>query len=194
VPPDRVHSGIHARWSGSQGYADSNTTLAINVPATASQLKFWTFYNLEDGYDWGYALVSTDNGATWTSLITTAANGSGTTAVDPIGTAGAVGGNKKYPNGFTGTSGLPPTFSGQSVVAPVYTEHTADFTLYAGKSILLRFAYTSDPATNLDGIYVDDVRILNLTGTVLFSDNMETAGSWQSGGTPGFSWVTATTN
>lgn len=170
-------------------------TIPINVPAGAAQMKFWTWYSLEDGYDWAYALVSTDNGATWTSLITTTSNGSGTTPLDPIGTSGgALGGSKKYPNGLTGNSGTPATFSGQDLIAPVYTQHTADFTSYAGKSILLRFAYTSDPATDWTGFYVDDLQIVNLTGTVLYSDTMETKSTWSSGGTPGFNWVTAASN
>lgn len=190
APAERIHSGEHAWWSGSQGYAESYMTRSITVPAGAAQLKFWTWYELEDGFDWGFALVSADNGQTWTSLVTTAANASGTTAIDPIGTVGAAGGNKKHPNGLTGVSGTPPTFSGQVTVAPVQTEHTADFSAYAGKTVLLRFGYSSDPATDLAGFYVDDVRIVGLLGHTLFSDDMEINAGWTPSGTPGFRWVT----
>lgn len=58
-------------------------------------------------------------------------------------------------------------------------------------SLPLRFAYTSDPATNLENFYVDDVRILDAAGNVLFADDMETPGNWVPGGNPGFQWVTA---
>lgn len=196
APPERIHSGEHAWWSSSAGYADGSLTRSVNVPLNASQMKFWTWYDLEDGYDWAYALVSTDNGQTWTSLVTTAAGGSGTSPIDPIGAttnvgvASPLGGSKKYPNGLTGSSGTPPTYSGQAIVAPVLTEHTADFKAYAGKTILLRFGYSSDPAANLDGFYVDDVRIVDLLGNPLFSDDMEINSGWTPSGSPLFRWVT----
>jgi hypothetical protein len=192
VPPERVHSGSHAWWGGSQSEANGHMTLSLTLPATASQLKFWTWYNLEDGYDWAYALISADGGLTWTSLLTTGTDGSGTSALDPIGTVGAVGGNKRYPNGFTGASGSQPTFSGQELYAPIYSLQTADISTFAGRPILLRFAYTSDPATDLAGFYVDDLSIVNALGQALVVDAMEAIGAWQAAGSPAFRLVTRT--
>jgi hypothetical protein len=195
-PADRMHSGVNAWWSGSQGLADSHMTMSMTLPADASKLTFWTWYDLEDGYDWAFALVSTDNGQTWTSLVTTSPDGSGTTAIDPIGSVGgALGGNKPHQHGLTGVSGSPPTFSGANPLAPVYSEQTADISLFAGRSVLLRFAYTSDPATDRANFYVDDVRVLTLNplNPVFFSDDMETPGGWTAGGSPGFRRVTAAT-
>jgi hypothetical protein len=194
APGERVHGGEHAWWGGSQGGAESYMTRTVSVPADAAQLKFWTWYDLEDGYDWGFALVSTDNGQTWTSLVTTAAGGSGTSAIDPIGTVGALGGVKKHPNGLTGSSGNAPNYTGQAVAAPVMTEHTADFTPFAGKTVLLRFGYSSDAGTDWAGFYVDDVRIVGLLGNVLFSDDMEVNAQWSPSGSPGFRWVTRSTS
>jgi subtilisin family serine protease len=199
TPAERIHSGQHAWWSGSVAGANSHMTETVDLtgasPLAQPKLRFWAWYQLEDGYDWAYALVSTDGGATWTSLETTAANGSGTTKLDPIGTLGVNGGNKVYENGLTGTSGLPPLTSA-NLFAPEYTQHTADLTAYAGKRVLLRFAYTSDPAVNLENFYVDDVSIVDASGTplnvgVANPDDTETQGAWVTGGTPGFSWVTA---
>jgi hypothetical protein len=190
VPPERVHSGAHAWWGGSQPEANSHMTLSVTLPATASQLKFWTWYDLEDGYDWAYALISTDGGATWTSLLTTGTDGSGTSAIDPIGTVGALGGNKDYPNGFTGASGSQPNFSGQELNTPLYSQQTADISTYAGRPVLIRFAYTSDPATDLAGFYVDDLTIVSALGQVLFTDTMEAVGGWSAGGSPAFRLVT----
>jgi hypothetical protein len=192
TPPERIHSGQHAWWSGSVGDADGHLTKSFALPANASEFSFWTWYNLEDGFDWAYALVSTDGGATWTSLVTTAANGSGTTTLDPIGDSGGVlGGSKKYPNGLTGRSGAPPLSNAGLLTNPVMTEHTADVSAYAGQTVQIRFAYTSDPATNLENFYVDDVAVSDGSGNVLSSDDMETNATWQPGGSPGFAWVTA---
>jgi hypothetical protein len=58
------------------------------------------------------------------------------------------------------------------LLTPEYVEQTADLSAYAGNSIQLGFAFTSDPATNLENFYVDDVTILD--GGVVFSDDMET--------------------
>jgi subtilisin family serine protease len=190
TPPERIHSGTHAWWGGSTGDALSHVTRQLTVPLGATALRFWSWYQLEDGFDWAFALVSTDGGATWTDLATTAANGSGTTALDPIGTVGAVGGNKPWTNGLTGTSGLPAFASPGNAVAATYVEQSADVARFAGQTILLRFAYASDPETNYEGFYVDDLSIVGATGTLL-ADDMETNAGWTPGGTPGFSWVTA---
>ncbi len=202
TPAERIHSGQHAWWSGSAAGANSHLTETVDLTGvsllTQPKLKFWTWYQLEDGFDWAYVLVSTDGGATWTSLETTAVNASGTTKLDPIGDSGGVlGGSKAYENGLTGTSGSPPLLTaGQNLLHPEYALHTADLTPYAGKQVLLRFAYTSDPGTNYENFYVDDVSIVDATGAplnvgVTNPDDMETQGAWISGGTPGFAWATA---
>jgi bacillopeptidase F (M6 metalloprotease family) len=91
---------------------------------------------------------------------------------------------------LTGSSGYPALTS-NGLLAPEYTEHTADISAFGGKSVQLRFAYTSDSGTNHENFYVDDVSIVDSGGGVLFTDDMETSGSWTRGGTPGFAWVTA---
>lgn len=202
TPPERIHSGAHAWWSGSVGGASSHLTQPLDLTGVAAsaqpKLRFWAWYQLEDGFDWAYALVSTDGGASWTSLVTTAANGSGTTTLDPIGdSGGTLGGSKAYPNGLTGTSGHAPLTTA-NVLAPTYTEHTADLSPYAGRAIQLRFLYTSDPATNYENFYLDDLSVVGAAGTPLAvgatnPDDMETTGGWSAAGTPGFAWVTADT-
>ena len=196
TPADRVHSGSHAWWSGSANGADSTLTRPVTVPATGNKsLSFWTWYELEDGYDWAYALVSTDNGATWKSVATTSPeDGSGTTANDPLGgcgswgdckTDGPLGSAKRYPDGFTGASGSNATFTGQPVNGGTLSHQVGDLSAYAGKTVLLRFAYTSDASTSESGFYVDDVSIGGAP-----ADAMETAANWTPGGSPGFTWVT----
>lgn len=192
TPPERVHTGDHAWWSGSAAGMTSTLTRSVAVPAGATSLSFWTWYQLEDGYDWAYVLVSTDSGGTWTSLpASSAEDGSGTTDQDPIGdTGGVLGGSKAYPNGFTGDSGAPAQFNGLNLFGAVLSHQAADVSAYAGKTVLLRFAATSDPATNLDGFYVDDIALLDAAGAVVWSDPVDAPTGWTPAGTPGFAFVT----
>jgi subtilisin family serine protease len=192
TPPDRIHSGDHAWWSGSGNGMTSTLTRSVPVPAGATSLSFWTWYQLEDGYDWAYALVSTDNGATWTSLASSSPeDGSGTTDQDPLGLTGNVlGGSKAHPNGFTGDSGSPATFTGQNLFGGVLSHQVADVSAYAGKTVLLRFAATSDAGTSLDGFYVDDLALTGGGGAVLWSDPVDAPTGWTPGGQPGFAFVT----
>ena len=191
TPPERIHSGTHAWWGGSAGAANSNLTRQLAIPVGATELKFWSWYQLEDGFDWAFALVSTDGGTTWTDLATTAANGSGTTPLDPIGTPVWSAGTSRTRTGSPEALGAPAFTSPGNLLTPTYVEQTANIAAYAGRTILLRFAYTSDPETNYEGFYVDDVRVVGAGGTTAFSDDMETNAGWTPGGTPGFAWVTA---
>lgn len=105
TPPERIHSGVHAWWSGSVSGADSHLTHQLALPASAATLSFWTWYHLEDGFDWAYVLVSTDGGGPpgpacppgrptgrgpppWTPWGTPAACWAGTSAT-PTGSPGA---------------------------------------------------------------------------------------------------------
>ncbi|MCP4229321.1 MAG: T9SS type A sorting domain-containing protein [bacterium] len=74
----RSHSPDHSWKCGGNGAGDygdgmnsSLVTPAINVPTDDPELAFWTWYDIEDGYDYGYVEIST-NGTNWTTL-----NGSG---------------------------------------------------------------------------------------------------------------------
>jgi hypothetical protein len=197
TPAERIHSGQHAWWSGSVTGGNSHLTETIDLSAVTAAarptLKFWTWYQLEEGFDWAYVLVSTDGGSTWTSLATTAAGGAGTTTLDPLGAIGE--GSKAYDNGFTGTSGIPAMASANQH-DPVHSEQNADLSAYAGKTVLLRFAQTSDGGVNFENFYVDDVAVVDGSGSPLAvgvpnPDDAETTGAWTPGGTPGFTWVTA---
>jgi bacillopeptidase F len=69
-----AHGGTHSVTDSPIGmYADSsNTWLAspmIDLTATsAPKLTFWHRYDIETGYDYAYVELSSDGGATWTSI------------------------------------------------------------------------------------------------------------------------------
>ncbi len=128
----QAHSATHSYFGGN--VSNLNTTLAMDQTFTVSlgdTLQFWTSYNHESGYDYGYVEASTNGGSTWSSIpgnITTTAN----------------------PHGYNQGFGINGNSSGW-VLAKF------PLSLFAGSSILLRFHYTSDGGVNNGGWYIDDI-------------------------------------
>ncbi|MCA9987209.1 MAG: immune inhibitor A, partial [Anaerolineales bacterium] len=118
------------------------------TPLTSATLSFWTWFDIEEGWDYAYLAVSADDGASWELLETDAM-----TSDDPQGNS--------FGPAFTGSSG--------GGVAPVWIQQEADLTPFAGHEILVRFEYVTDDAIHLTGFAVDDVTIPELA----FSDDME---------------------
>ena len=67
------HSGSHSYWCGNEstGEYDNDQDISLYMPPFIAleneTLRFWTWYDLESGYDYGYVEVSTD-GKTWTQV------------------------------------------------------------------------------------------------------------------------------
>ncbi len=154
------HGGQGFWWSNRGDVAAPRLTRAVDLRGvTQATLTFWAWYDVEDGYDYAYAEVSTDGGTTWQPLPAT-----DTTAANPNG--------NNLGNGFTGRSG--------SGAAPTWVRERADLSPYAGQPILLRFEYVTDDGVNLQGFAVDDIRIPEIG----FADDAEAPGAngWQAEG------------
>ena len=155
---DQVSIGIPNKdgpfwWSGRSDSIDSRLTRDVDLSGvTAATLTFDTWYDIEDGWDYGYVAASTDGGTTWKALT-----GQHTTTKNPVGAA--------YGPGYTGKS------SG-------WVAESVDLGAYAGKKILLRFELINDDATNLTGFAVDNISI-PATG---FTDRADDAGGWTAEG------------
>lgn len=139
IIPTDPHSGNSFWWSDRADLMDSTMTRELDLSGVSTAtLSFWTWYELEKDFDYGYVEVSTDGGTRWTSLRTEE-----TTASDPNG--------NNLGNGLTGTSG-----GGKDAV---WSQEHADLTPFAGRRILLRFENVTDPALNLPGFAVEDVEV-----------------------------------
>jgi hypothetical protein len=64
--PDRL--GNPVLWSGDGNNIDASAVFPVTVPTTDPTLTFLAKYGAEAGYDYGYVQVSTDGGATYTSI------------------------------------------------------------------------------------------------------------------------------
>jgi hypothetical protein len=102
-------------------------------------LKFWTWYAIENGWDYFYVQVSTDGGFIFTNLANDL-----TTNDDPQGL--------NLGNGITG-------FSGDWVYAKF------DLSAYVGQQVLFRFAYFTDHYYTEEGVYLDDIENVDLFGS-----------------------------
>src|SRR5207249_126033 len=138
IPTD-PHSGRSFWWSDKGDGMDSTLTRDLDLTsAAAPKVSFWTWFEIERDYDYGYVEVSSDGGTHWTPLRTDAAS-----TTDPNG--------QNLGNGLTGDSGGTTT--------PVWERLTADLSAYAGKQVKLRFEYVTDGNLNLGGLAIDDIEI-----------------------------------
>lgn len=156
VIPPQARSGTSFWWSNRADLSDTRLTRLVDLRRVPSAtLKFWTWYDLEGGYDYAYVTASRDGGLTWTTLP-----GRTTTTADPNG--------NNLGNGFTGKSGAPKEGEAQ------WIEESVDLTPVAGAEALVRFEAVTDDATNGPGFAVDDISIPELG----YSMDAERDGGW----------------
>lgn len=154
--PTDAHSGTGLWWSDRADSLDSRLTRAVDLAkATRPVLSFWTWFEIEKDYDYGYVEISTDNGQHWATQPASA-----TTKDDPNGA--------NLGNGFTGTSGGDK---------PSWIRQEVDLSTYSGNQVLLRFEYVTDGALALNGMAIDDIEI---PGVLI--DDAETDNGWQADG------------
>ncbi|MFG1880548.1 peptidase M6 immune inhibitor A [Micromonospora sp. NPDC049102] len=64
--PDRA--GNPVLWSGNESMRDASAIFRATVPTHDPTLRLLAKYGAEPGFDWGYVVVSTDGGATYTAI------------------------------------------------------------------------------------------------------------------------------
>jgi hypothetical protein len=157
-PP--FHAGNPALYSGFGDNRDEAIVKEVAVPSTGATLTFDALWNEELGWDFGFVQVSTDGGATYTSVACT--DTTIETNPDALPTA------KENVPGFTGYSGG-------------WKAESCSLAAYAGQPVLLAFRTFNDPATLGEspdvppGFWVDNVML----GSTLISDGASLTG-WRS--------------
>jgi immune inhibitor A len=164
LAPTDPHSGSYVWWSNRGDDSDMTLTRAFDLSRLdRATLTFWTWYDIEAGWDYAYVEVSTDGGKTWNTLqgkYTTDRNKSG----------------NSFGHAYTGLSGCP---EGSKDGPATWVQEEIDLTPYAGKSILLRFEYVTDDAVNHPGWMIDDIAIPELG----YVDDVEASeGGWEAQG------------
>jgi hypothetical protein len=143
------HGGRYAYWSNKGDDSDMRLVREFDFTGLDTvTLNFWTWYEIEEDWDYTYVVVSADGGQTWDIVET------------PSGTdTNPVGNNLGW--GYTGFSG------GGS--EGEWVEESVDLSAYAGQVVQMGFEYVTDDAFNMSGLMVDDVSIPELN----FSDDFE---------------------
>lgn len=158
VVNNQAHSGNYQWYSHRGDETNTRLTRAFDLTeVSTATLKYWTWYDIETDWDYGYVEVSTDGGQTWTILQT------------PHSSTGNPTGNA-YGPGYTGTSGEDDL---------AWVEENIDLSPYTGQEVLIRFEYVTDDAVNRPGWTIDDISIPEIG----FFDDVESGpNNWQAEG------------
>jgi hypothetical protein len=153
------HSGRYFWWSNRGDDSDVMLTRAFDLSdVSEATLEFWTWYDIEEDWDYAYLEVSTDGGETWEILTTPSG-----TSFDPNGSS--------FGWAYTGRSGGGETAE--------WILEQVNLTPYAGQEVLIRFEYITDDAVNRPGFGLDDVAIPEISYS---SDFEEDGDGWEPAG------------
>jgi hypothetical protein len=153
VPTDAA-SGRVMWYSNMADNSDTMLTRRFDLrQVAAATLNFKLWYHIEELWDYGYVMVSSDEGATWTVLQSETM-----TLENPHHTA--------YGPGYTGSSNG-------------WLDESIPLDDFAGEEILLRFEMITDQATTQPGMLIDDVGIREID---YFSDFEADDGGWEARG------------
>ena len=155
--PADPYSGNYAFWSNKGDTADMRLTHSFDLTDVSGpvSLSYQTWYDIEEGWDYVFLVISEDGGESWEIIQTPSS-----TDRNPN--------DNSYGWGYTGESRLSN-----------WIEETVDLSDYAGKEILLRFEYITDLAANGEGLMLDDISIPEIG---YFSDFETDNGGWEAEG------------
>jgi hypothetical protein len=153
VPAD-PYSGDYAVWSNKGDESNMTLTQTFDFSAVTGPLtlNYWTWYDLEQDYDYAYLTASVD-GEAWQIL-----RAPRSTDLDPSGNS--------YGWGYNGESRS-------------WVQETVDISAYAGQKVQLRFEYITDAAVNGEGLLLDDISIPEIN---YFTDFEADSGGWLADG------------
>jgi hypothetical protein len=158
-PTERVapHSEPDHWWGGADSQEESILDVASAGIAPGAVVDFWTWYFIEEGWDYGY-LEAQVNGE-WVTVPLFSDGTEITTDTNPHD-------NNDEGNGLTGTSG------GEYFVDEPSYIHVQSAPLPAGTTDV-RFRYSTDAAYVDTGLFVDDVTVSGQAATL-----SSAAGNW----------------
>ncbi len=140
----------------------------IEIQAGQSTLTYDAAYNVEEYWDGVVVQISTNGGETWSDL-------------PPDG---------GYPSDFRDTApqgtpinacGFPATQGAFNGAQNTFAPFTTDLSAYAGESVIIRWGFSSDEASEEPGFYLDNIQIGNASAPGVCevkTITKDTAGPW----------------
>lgn len=157
VPP---YSGDYEWHSGMGNWLWNRLNQTFDIPEGGATLKFWTYYAIEENWDYGYVEVHDLTDETWTTLL---GNRTITTLPYPQD-------NPNVPDGFEPmdyeTAGEWNALTGHS---EGWYQEEMDLTPFADHTIELYFTYWTDGAMMESAWLIDDIEIAEIP----FFDDVE---------------------
>jgi len=155
-----ANSGVYEWYSDADAWAWRSFYQSFDIPAGGATLNFYTYFEIEDDWDYGYVEVYDQTTGEWYTL-------------DAAGTVDYVAHEQDNPNTPAGreptdyaTAGRWHAFTGNS---GGWMPVSMDLTPFAGDTIDLYFTTWQDGAFTLQMMYVDDISIPE----VGFTDDVE---------------------
>lgn len=130
-----AYSGQYFWYSGQGNNLDNSMAKDFFLPANAI-ISAWVNFDIETNWDYAYLVVSTDGGASWTSVASNLSTNS-----NPNG--------QNLGNGLTGNSGG-------------WIQLNADLSAFNG-TVLLGFRYVTDGFVVNSGLQVDDIHVSGMS-------------------------------
>jgi len=135
--PTAPHGGRNCWWSNRADQALTALTWELDLsPVPTATLRYWAWYDLEEGFDYVTLEARREDSPEWELLRP----GSATDA-NPHGN------NPGW--GYTGRSSASPDWIAEQV----------DLTPFCGGRVQIRFTYLTDEAVTGEGFLLDDVRV-----------------------------------
>jgi immune inhibitor A len=132
-------SGEYFWYAQRANYSQMRLTRPLDLrPVTQATLHYMAYVDIEQGYDFAYVAVSTDNGRSWQGLDAPHMQ-SRAAGDDPA--------NAAFTDYF---------YTGRQ---RTWVEEEVDLTPYAGQEILLRFEYVTDQLLTYGGFAIDNIAL-----------------------------------
>jgi hypothetical protein len=161
------HSPANEWYSDGTAWSWFRLGQTFAIPGAGATLKFWSNYDIEPDWDYGYVEVHDMNTGEWYTL-----QGLNTISTLPNPQDNPNCPDDVEPFTYNATAGRWYAFTGNS---GGWYQEQMDLTLFAGHNIELYFTCWTDGAINLQGWYIDDIEIPEIG----FSDNVESgANGW----------------
>jgi hypothetical protein len=154
------HSPANEWYSDGTAYSWFRLGHIFSIPISGATLKFWSFYDIEEDWDYGYVEVHDLTTGEWYTL-------KGTKTVSTILYPED---NPNCPDEFEPTTYLAAgRWNGFTGNSGGWYQEQMTLATFAGHNIELYFTYWTDPYTLGLGWYIDDIEIPELS----FFDNVE---------------------